>query len=65
MEQSRRTWAWFEDIELRADLFEELGRNFEREHPVRRGKVGSADSRLFSQPAAVDFAVGWLRDRGR
>jgi aminoglycoside 3-N-acetyltransferase len=64
-ENGQRTWSWFDDIETRADLFEELGRDFEREHPVGRGRVGSADSRLFSQRAAVDFAVEWLRARGR
>ena len=61
----RRTWAWFEDIELRADLFEELGSEFERECPVTVGRVGSADARLFPQRAAVDFAVEWLRAHGR
>jgi aminoglycoside 3-N-acetyltransferase len=65
MEDGRRTWVWFEDLELRADLFEELGGDFEREHAVSRGRVGSAETRLFSQPAAVDFAVEWLRARGR
>jgi aminoglycoside 3-N-acetyltransferase len=65
MENGRRTWAWFEDIELRADLFEELGSDFERERPVTVGRVGSADVRLFSQRAAVDFAVEWLRAHGR
>jgi aminoglycoside 3-N-acetyltransferase len=60
-----RAWTWFDDIEMRADLFEELGRDFERECPVARGRVGSAEARLFSQCAAVDFAVGWLRRRGR
>ncbi|MFL5916107.1 MAG: aminoglycoside N(3)-acetyltransferase [Gaiellaceae bacterium] len=64
-EDGRRTWAWFDDIECRDDLFEELGGDFERERPVSRGRVGSADARLFSQRAAVDFAVGWLRGRGR
>jgi aminoglycoside 3-N-acetyltransferase len=64
-EDGRRTWAWFDDIESRDDLFEELGGDFERQRPVGRGRVGSADARLFSQRAAVDFAVGWLRDRGR
>ena len=60
---SRRVWAWFEDIETRDDLFEELGRDFEQERPVTHGRVGSAEARLFSQRAAVDFAVDWLRDR--
>jgi aminoglycoside 3-N-acetyltransferase len=61
----RRTWVWFEDLELRADPFDELGRDFERQHPVEQGRVGSAEARLFSLRAAVDFAVDWLRARGR
>lgn len=65
MEGRRRTWAWFDDIDMRADLFDELGAAFERDHTVARSRVGSADSRLFSQRAAVDFAVDWLRARGR
>jgi aminoglycoside 3-N-acetyltransferase len=65
MENGRRTWAWFEDIDLRADVFDELGGEFEREVRVERGRVGSGDARLFSQPAAVDFAVEWLRAHGR
>jgi aminoglycoside 3-N-acetyltransferase len=65
VENGRRIWAWFEDIELRSDLFEELGGAFERECPLALGRVGSADARLFSQRAAVDFAVEWLRGRGR
>jgi aminoglycoside 3-N-acetyltransferase len=59
----RREWTWFEDIEMNADLFGELGDDFERHHPVAQGRVGSADARLFSLRAAVDFAVDWLRAR--
>ena len=65
MEDGRRTWAWFDDIDLRADVFDELGAAFERGDPAARGHVGSAEARLFSQRAAVDFAVEWLRAHGR
>ena len=65
LRDGHRAWVWFEDIELRADVFEELGREFEEQCPVTVGRVGSAEARLFSQRAAVDFAVEWLRARGR
>ena len=65
LSDGERIWAWYDDIELRADLFGELGRDFELEHPVGRGRVGSAEARLFPQRAAVDFAIDWLRARGR
>lgn len=64
-QNGKRAWVWFEDIELQDDSFAELGGEFERECAVARGRVGSADARLFSQRAAVDFAVEWLRARGR
>lgn len=65
MEHGRRRWVWFEDIDLRADVFAELGAAFEHERSVARRYVGSAEARLFSQRAAVDFAVEWLRAHGR
>jgi aminoglycoside 3-N-acetyltransferase len=61
----RREWVWYDDIDLRSEVFEELGRDFERERAVCVGRVGSAEARLFSQRAAVDFAVDWLRAHGR
>lgn len=55
-----RRWQTYREIEMHEDLFPALGADFEAAHPVSRGLVGSADSRLFSQPAAVDFAVEWV-----
>ena len=46
-----------EDVER----FPELGAAFERAYEVTVGRIGSAESRLFRQRAAVDFAVDWLR----
>lgn len=59
-----RAWRSFDDIAFRDELFDELGQAFELAHRVERHRIGSAESRLFSQRSAVDFAVGWLRDRG-
>jgi len=60
-----RRWQTYREIEMREDLFPALGTDFEALHPVSRGPVGSANSRLFSQPAAVDFAVEWFNKRRR
>lgn len=65
MQDGGRVWAWFEDIDVRSDVFDELGHEFERDRPATRGRVGSADAVLFSQRAGVDYAVEWLRARGR
>ena len=59
-----RAWQWFDDIDYRDNLFDELGTAFELAHPVGRGRVGSADARLVRQRDAVDFAVAWLSERG-
>lgn len=59
-QEGHRLWKWYTDIEFHDDLFPLLGREFEAGGEVVIGQVGSADCRLFSQPAAVDYAVDWL-----
>lgn len=61
MENGRRVWKWYTDIAYDSDDFGEIGLDFEREEPVAIGQIGLAESRLFSQPTAVDFAVHWLK----
>jgi aminoglycoside 3-N-acetyltransferase len=60
-----RVWRTFDDIAFRDDLFDEIGEAFERAGHVTRGRVGSADARLFRQREAVDFAVAWLDEHDR
>ena len=61
----RRQWVEYEDIELDAEVFDDLGADLERERPdlVVTGTVGSAGCRLFALADAVDYAVGWLTAR--
>ncbi|MBW5448107.1 aminoglycoside N(3)-acetyltransferase [Cohnella sp. CFH 77786] len=59
-EEGRRVWRTYREIEFQTELFEEIGRAFEASCPVVIGKMGVADSRLFRQRDAVDFAVTWL-----
>ncbi len=63
MEGGRRVWKTFPDVDLDADDFGLLGAAFEVTGLVTLGSVGSAGTRLFSQRAAVDFAVNWLAER--
>jgi aminoglycoside 3-N-acetyltransferase len=63
IEDGRRLWREYMDIELDADRFVELGAAFERGGHVKVGKVGAADAKLFSVPEAVDFATEWLGTR--
>lgn len=60
MLDGKRVWVTYRDVDLDEKPFTQIGIEFEMEHPVEIGRVGSAESRLFSQPAAVDFAQAWL-----
>jgi aminoglycoside 3-N-acetyltransferase len=63
VENGRRVWKVIHDIDIDSDVFDDLGAAFEATTPVRRGLIGSADSRLFAQRAAVDFATEWITRR--
>jgi aminoglycoside 3-N-acetyltransferase len=59
-EDGMRVWRWFEDFAYNADDFGRIGREMEARVPVRKGKVGQAECRLFDLKEAVDFAAGWM-----
>lgn len=63
LEDGCRVWKAYREIEVNSDPFQKLGADFERHIPIAKGKVGSAEARLFSQRAAVDFALDWLGRR--
>ena len=65
-EQGHSVWREFEGIsEMKGDWLLELGEAFESARDVTIGTVGSAEARLFSQRQAVDFAIGWLKEKHR
>jgi aminoglycoside 3-N-acetyltransferase len=60
----RVEWREFENIsDIDDSWLREFGEAFEAGGRVTVGKIGSAESRFFSQRDAVDFAVEWLRQR--
>ena len=63
MENGQRVWKTYDDIELDADIFPEIGVDFEATGTVTLEQVASAQARLFSARAAVDFAQAWLARR--
>ncbi len=63
LEHGQRVWKSYDDIELDADVFPQTGADFEAIGAVTHGRVGSAQARLFSSRAAVDFAQSWLTAR--
>jgi aminoglycoside 3-N-acetyltransferase len=63
IENGQRVWKTHDDIELDADVFPQIGVEFEASGAVTQGRVGSAQAQLFSSRAAVDFAQSWLTAR--
>lgn len=63
MEEGKRVWKTYREIEYDSDCFSAIGIDFEREHEVARGNIGLAPSRLFKQRVCVDFAQQWLSNR--
>ena len=57
----QRRWQTFTDIDFDDTLFPEIGLAFEADETVTVGQVGSAESRLFRQCTAVDFATSWFK----
>jgi aminoglycoside 3-N-acetyltransferase len=62
-EDGERVWKIYRDIEIDSDIFPEIGAEFEQRGQVKIGLVGSANTRLLPQQAAVDFAVQWFTSR--
>jgi aminoglycoside 3-N-acetyltransferase len=63
IEHGERVWKTWVDIELNSDAFPIIGADFEASGAVTLGRVGSAEARLYSARAAVDFAQAWLAAR--
>ena len=63
-EAGRRDWYRYRDVQLDDGDFQQLGEAFEEASPrdgaVRRGLVGTADSRLLPLADAVAFAREWF-----
>jgi aminoglycoside 3-N-acetyltransferase len=65
VEDGKRLWKTYTDIELNEEVFGQIGADFEKAVAVRTFGVGSGQARLFSQRRAVDFAREWLAQRRR
>jgi aminoglycoside 3-N-acetyltransferase len=63
LDRGQRVWKTYHDIALDSDKFPAIGADFEASGAVTLGRVGSAQARLFSSRAAVDFAAAWLTAR--
>jgi aminoglycoside 3-N-acetyltransferase len=62
-----RRWKTYTDINYTADDFETIGKAMIKSDRrlVRTGRIGEADSMLFPQVQAVDFAAKWMHTHRR
>jgi aminoglycoside 3-N-acetyltransferase len=64
LENGVRVWKEYDDLDSDSDEdFPIIGEAFEMTQPIRKALVGSAECRLISQRALVDFAVQWFVNR--
>ncbi|GAE37516.1 aminoglycoside N(3)-acetyltransferase [Halalkalibacter akibai] len=60
IEYGQRVWKVYDEIQFNEEKFEEIGKGFEKSCHIEQGKIGSANSKLFSMREAVDWAENWL-----
>lgn len=63
MVNGKRAWVEFQMMNLTDDDFDEIGADYEREHPIAKGYVGLGESRFMKQRPLVDFAVDWMNTK--
>ncbi|MBA2870337.1 aminoglycoside 3-N-acetyltransferase [Anoxybacillus calidus] len=64
MENGKRVWKTFIDIETDADRFPQIGAAFENVYHVAKDKVGNAECRIMKQRELVDFTLERLERNG-
>lgn len=50
------------DIAYSTRYFKKIGAAYEAQHPVKKGLVGHANTRVIEMPLLIDFAEKWLRE---
>ncbi|MFP4697917.1 MAG: AAC(3) family N-acetyltransferase [Eubacteriales bacterium] len=60
IEEGKRVWKTFNDIELNNKDFKKIGTAFEKTNRVKTARVGSAECKFFPVKEAVDFAMDWI-----
>lgn len=63
MQDGRRQWVTFQDLDYDDDDFAEIGADFEAQADrLRIGNIGYGEARLFHQRPLVDYAVKWIEE---
>lgn len=57
---NKKSWKYFDDIDISSDDFNEIGSSFEKENTVITGNIGNAKIKLLNQKNLVDYTKGWM-----
>jgi aminoglycoside 3-N-acetyltransferase len=60
LHNGERCWKCFDDYDYNTEDFMIIGKEFEENFNVQKGKVGNAECKLFEMTDGVDFAKTWL-----
>ncbi|WP_226659346.1 aminoglycoside N(3)-acetyltransferase [Pseudalkalibacillus hwajinpoensis] len=63
MEEGKRVWKTYHEIDYDSDCFEKIGYEFERMESYQKMKIGRAVCKLFDQREMVDFGRKWFREQ--
>lgn len=57
LENGKRVWRTYEDIDLDEDQFEAIGKQMEKDGLVKEGTIGNAQTKLYTLRHAVDYST--------
>lgn len=60
MVNGERRWVTYETLAVDGEDFEDIGRDFEKEHEVKIVTIGNATVRFMRQRDIVDYAIKWI-----
>lgn len=60
VDNGERCWKWFDDYDYDTEDFILIGKEFEENYNVHKGKIGNAECKFFEMKDGVDFAKEWL-----
>ncbi|SHI36758.1 aminoglycoside N(3)-acetyltransferase [Pseudobutyrivibrio xylanivorans] len=60
VEDGKRVWKAYETLFVDGEDFVEIGKAFEKQHAVKKEKLGNAELKCMTQRDLVDFSVTWI-----
>ncbi|MGM9935269.1 aminoglycoside N(3)-acetyltransferase [uncultured Clostridium sp.] len=60
MIDGKRKWVTYNTLAVDGEDFEDIGRDFEKDHKVNKALIGNGEIRFMKQREIVDYAVEWI-----